>query len=77
MVLANACALHHELPQADQARDHENPDKNLLDGRVQLHFLVFYSLRLSNYQESTEVGVVWFWSGSSVLVRWFGKRFYG
>jgi hypothetical protein len=42
MILPDSGALNNELPEAYETGDHEDPDQNLFDGGVQLHFLVFY-----------------------------------
>ena len=36
LVLTHARAFGDELPKEDEARDHENPNQNLFDGRVQV-----------------------------------------
>jgi hypothetical protein len=41
LFLTGACALDNELPEEDKARDHEDPDQNLFDGRIQSLFLIF------------------------------------
>ncbi len=38
LVLAGTGALDDKLPKEDQARNHEDPDQNLFDGRVQSEF---------------------------------------
>ena len=41
LFLTTASCFDDDLPEEEQAGDHEDPDQNLFDGRVQANFLIF------------------------------------
>jgi hypothetical protein len=47
LLLIAAGCFDDDLPQEDEAGDHEDPDQNLFDGRVQANFLIFRSTAAS------------------------------